>query len=299
MNRVYVLFFAACLAVSFTFVAICAKKPAKPPIQPGVGVLTKVWTAGYHEHAAPGLSIRVLILRHAPEQMAVDDADLVVDAVNKAKAKGLDIKVIGNHLVRSLSDLQNVVNSKVTQDATAGDTLIVHTIGHGSAGGYLQALGQRDGVMAALVDAAARNKQEMVWWQLSCYAAARLPQLNGLSPEQRDLFSNLTSSDANRESPAGVQGRIMAKVFLALAEGNTAIDPNQDGMITASELKNFLNSLDGARRGDLLFAQSSDEPIFGCFGPWMLPIIDKNGPQREYDRNFIPIPRRLPTKFTE
>lgn len=274
-------------AISFT--AMCAFLPRKPQAV-SIGSLTKIYTTSIQDKPSY-LSIRVLILRHAPEQMAVDDGRLVEEAVDQARAKGLDIQIVGNYLVRSLEDLRSQVTANVNKNATPGDTLIVHTIGHGSAGGYLQALGQRDGVMAALVDSASANKQEMIWWQLSCYAASGLPSVDSLSAEQKDMFSNLTSSNARQVSPAGVQGRIMGKVFVALAEGNPAIDPDQDGIITANELKNYLNSLDSSRRGDLLFANNSSEPIFGFFGPWMLPIIDRSGPQHEYDRNFIPLPK--------
>lgn len=289
MDYRHALWFLAFLCVSFSVLFLAIPKPEIPAaIEPiNCGALVKVYT-----NETPGpLSIRVLIFRHADQQMAIDDANLVIRGVEKAKEKGLDIKVIGNHLVRNKDELQSILESKVTTDAIAGDTLIVHTIGHGfSGGGGLDRLGKRADVMDILVKTAQKHQQEMIWWQLSCYAAANLPDIHSLSPNDQNLFSNIASSNASQTSAAGIQGKIMERVFMAMAERSKAIDPDGDDIITAKELKDFLNSLDGSRRGDLLFAQAQDEPIFGVFGPGSIPIIDRNRPQRQYERNFIPIP---------
>lgn len=232
------------------------------------------------------LSIRVLICRHTPEQMAINDANLTKRGVDAAAAKGLDIKTVDDVLVRSLDDFNNAVQNNIVKNSVPGDTLIIHTIGHGFRGGGLQRLGQRRQVMKSMVDAAQENQQEVIWWQLSCYANSDLPHT------EDDLFSNIATSSANRQSPTGVHGRIMAKVFMALAMEDSKIDPDGDGAVTAHELKNFMNGIDSQRRGDLVFARSSDEVIFGSFGPWLIPIHDWQNPYREFDRRYIPIPRR-------
>lgn len=255
-----------------------------------VGSLEKVYGSGMSKIDS-GMSIRVLILRHTPERMAIGDANLAKNGIKRAKEKGLDIEVVGDELVRSLEDVRRAINEKVDHNARPGDTLIVHTIGHGFGGGSLQNLGPRRDVMEVFVRAAEEHQQEMLWWQLSCYASARLPSIDSLTESQQELFSNLASSDSRTVSAAGIQGKVMEKVFVAIATKDRRIDPDGDEVITASELKNFLNQVVGSRRGDLLYARSSDEPIFGVFGPWMLPIIDHNRPNREYERNFIPVPR--------
>lgn len=275
------------LSVTITFLLLCVKY--KTPEQQIVkcGSLEKVWGGSSINNS---FSIRLLILRHTPEQMAIGDANLAKRGVTRAQEKGLDIKVIGDELVRSLDDVRRVVNEKISIESTPGDTLIIHTIGHGHGSGMLQNLGNRKGVMQVFVDAAVRNQQETLWWQLSCHASAHLPGMDTLNTNQQDLFSNLASSTASQVSAAGIQGKIMEKVFVAMAERDKRLDADGDEIITAEELKNFLNGIDGRRRGDLLFARNAREPIFGTFGPWLLPIIDRIGPNKEYKRNFIPMP---------
>lgn len=277
-------------ATTFGFLSWADNAEVAPATVVKVGSLEKVYGSGISKIDS-SMSIRVLILRHTPERMAIGDANLAKSGIERAKEKGLDIEVIGDELVRSLDDVKRAVNEKVSYNARPGDTLIVHTIGHGFSSGGLQNLGPRRGVMEVFVRAAEEHQQEMLWWQLSCYASASLPSIDSLTEPQQGLFSNLASSDSRTVSAAGIQGKVMEKVFVAIAEKDRRIDPDGDEVITASELKNFLNEVVGSRRGDLLYARSSDEPIFGVFGPWMLPIIDHNRPSREYERNFIPTPR--------
>lgn len=285
------------LVISVLGLTFFAITPDQPTVMEAVssapefdGALVKVYTASAVNRQ---LSIRVLILRHANEQMAVGDANLVVRGVEKAAAAGLDIKLVGNHLCQSLDSMRQLLDTAMVQDAVPGDTLIIHTIGHGFAGGGLQALGSRSGVMQVMVDAAARHQQETLWWQLSCHAAAGLPEIESLPGDRREIFSNIASSSASQVSPAGVEGVIMEKLFMALAGDARTVDQDGDEIVTAGELRRFLNSLDGRyRRGHLLFAQSEDEPMFGTWRPWDLPIVDRLEPQREYDRNYILVPRR-------
>jgi hypothetical protein len=259
------------------------------------GPNVNIYSYGYEgSNVAPKpFSMRMLICKHCREAMADGDANLAIQAINQGKEAGLDAKVIGNHLVEGLDQLRETLQQKIKDNAKAGDTLIVHTIGHGMPNGQLMTLGYRHQVSEILAAMAQEHKQEIIWWQLSCYAASQLPNINSLNPEQQKLFSNLTSSTASEPSPAYEQGYIMAKVFIALGQKNKNIDPNSDGVITASELRNFMNGLDHRRRGDLFFARSPDEPIFGrgLLPAQMLPIIDRNSKGIKYNEDYILAPK--------
>lgn len=251
------------------------------------------------------IRVRLLILKHAWEQMADDDANLAIQAVQAASSRGLRIENIGNHFIDrdgkrkvaiveydSVEKLKSFVSEQMKVNPVSGDTFIVFTIGHGFGSGDLQRLGQRVEIMKALAAAAEENEQETLWWQLSCHATARLPMITELPKSQQGYFSMLASSTAEQTSSSGVQGRIMERVFVALAEKSTELDPNGDEIITMRELRDFLNK-DGSRRGTLLFAASEDEQIFGGISlANRIRIIDRNNPQREYPRNYIPLPRR-------
>jgi len=113
-----------------------------------------------------------------------------------------------------------------------------------------------------------------------------------LSEYQQDLFSMVASSNAKQTSGAYIEGKHMEKVFVAMAEKSRVIDPDGNEVITAGELANFLNVAVRAGRGDLVYARSSDEPIFGLSKiANLLPIIDLTEPEREYPKNYIPLPR--------
>lgn len=237
------------------------------------------------------VKIRLLIVKHCHERMADDDANLASQAASRAASKGLDIKVIGNTYADSIGEFQQIVEREVKKDAVPGDTLIVHTIGHGFPSGSIQFLGARSGVAKVLADAAGKNNQEILWWQLSCYAASGLPNINDYPEDQQHKFSEIASSTKNQTSPTREQAGIMGKVFDALATNDRSIDPNGDQVITAGELRAFLNGLDGRRRGDLLFARNQDEALFGqLMLASLIPIIDRNNPQGRYPDNYIPLP---------
>lgn len=237
--------------------------------------------------AADSLRIRVLILRHTTEQMAVSDANLVINGVNKAKSAGLDIQVVGNHVVQKIES--SFVSEQMKIDASPGDTFIVYTVGHGGPNGGLQNLGPRSGVMKALSDAAAENSQETLWWQLSCYAKASLPTIDSLPSDQQEYFATVASSPANQLSWSGVQGVIMSKLFMAMAEPSSGLDANKDDVITANELRFFLDTVDGDHRGKLFDAASDNEVIFGDSSFFAgFPIIDLSGANRQYPKGYIP-----------
>lgn len=277
-------------------IVIFSFKKTEPQIEPVISSPNiSIYTYSYENSPSSPkpFSMRMLICKHCREAMADGDANLAIQAVEQGKETGLDAKVIGNQVTEGLEQFREVVRAKIKEQAKAGDTLIVHTIGHGMPNGQLVTLGQRSQVSQILAELAQEFKQEIIWWQLSCYAASNLPSINSISPEQQKLFSNLTSSDENTPSPAYEQGYIMAKVFIALGKKTQDIDPNGDGVITASELRNFMNRLDNRRRGDLFFARAPDEPIFGRgFLPaQMLPIVDRNSKENKYDEDYILSPK--------
>lgn len=253
------------------------------------------------------LSIRMLILKHCFEQMADGDAQLAIEAINLAHGKGLDVKEIGNlhfnangqakRFVINRNNqatydnaLKEFISEQVRVNAEPGDTLIIFTIGHGSNNGYLATLGDRSNLFNIMAQAAADNNQETVWWQLSCYASARLPAISSLPQDQQGLFSVVASSDARTPSPAYVEGKIMEKVLVAMAEKNPKIDPNSDEVIVAKELADFLESIDRGR-GQLVYALSPNEPLFSIGMARTIPIFDPKNPDKNYPKDLIQYPR--------
>lgn len=253
------------------------------------------------------ISIRLLLLKHCPDAMADQDGALALQAANIAKSKGLSIFDIGDYRVDQqgktdrvlwsekldLEGLKRFVSEQMKINAKSGDTVVVFTIGHGGADGGLMRLGQREAVMKMLASAAEENNQETFWWQLSCYAASRLPPISSLTPRQQELFAMSASSTASEESPSGVEGKQMEAVFVAMAEKNIELDANKDDVVTAGELRDFMTKRFGAKRGALIYAKSADEPIFGLVAGLanQIPIVDRNNPQGKYPRNYIPIPQ--------
>lgn len=251
------------------------------------------------------VSIRLLVLKHCFERMADGDANLAIEAANLAATKGLDIEDIGNFYINengrvnrnvmwqkcSLEKLKDFVSSQMKVKAQPGDTLVIMTIGHGSESGYLDMLGRRSEVMKAIAEAAEENNQETLWWQLSCYASAYLPKINEISQKQQDVFSIVASSDASTPSPADLEGRIMKKLFVGMAETPELVDTDLNSVITSQELSNYLNIIE-RNRGSLVYAKSPSEPIFGLNLAWRIPIVDKNNPQNNYPKDYIPIPSR-------
>jgi len=249
-------------------------------------------------------TVRLLVLKHSFESVADGEEREIVQAANLAASKGLKIKDIGSHHIDgggkvaykikwgkkcSLSNLKNFVSEQMKISARKGDTLIIYTTGHGGAGGYLQSLGDRKTIAKAFADAAEENNQETLWWQSSCYAAAGLPPISSFNKKQQKLFSMIASSNAYVSSYWGDQTYPMQQVFLALAKDDPKLDKNKNGLITAGELKSFLNTV--KRNADcILFYSSLDEIIFGRIGPWDIPIIDRNNVQGNYNDNYYAVP---------
>jgi hypothetical protein len=282
----------AAALLSIGFLAI----PLPPPQVQAEG--PPVACAADEYGAVPTYKIRLLCIKHSRNAMADGDANLAIKAAQGAAGKGLQIKLIGNehvdkrlvgcfHVVEDMPSFTEVLTQHIATDAAPGDTLIVFTIGHGFPNGGLQNVGQRKDVMAVMVQAAERYNQRILWWQLSCHASAGLPPISSLTPAQQDLFSIYASSDANQTSGAYIQGRIMEKVFTAMATGQ--IDTNNDGSVSADELRRFLDTT-GSGKGSLYYAKSSDYVVFGLMYDPYLPVVDRQGPQRIYDRSYICVP---------
>jgi hypothetical protein len=248
-------------------------------------------------------SLRLIILKHSWEAMADNDARLVVEAANLASKKGLQLQNLGDFRIDqngrrnydegftfhkcALDKLKDFISEQMKVKAQSGDTFVVMTIGHGQPNGGLQHIGQRSGILEAISKAADENEQRTLWWQLSCHAAAALPKPN--SP----LLTVVASSDAAHESPAGgVEGKVVGKVLSALASKDKALDSDGNGVVTAGELKAFIDAMQ-ARVGRTVFAQSLEQPVFG-FDPlaWKIPVLDRNGTARRYPHNYIPLPTK-------
>lgn len=254
------------------------------------------------------IRIRLLAIKHSQEYMADMDADLAIDAAKAAASQGLSIKTVGNEFVGKngilkasvytvnfdydINAFKGFVSDHMKMDAESGDTLIVFTIGHGFQNGTLQNLGARSDVLKAIGEAAEENNQKTLWWQLSCHAAAGLPNLRNLPSKQQELLSVLASSTAQDVSAAGVQGKVMEKVFLALAKNNKQLNVDGDDIISGNELKTFLNR--DSRRGDLLFMSDLGESIFGegINLANKIPVIDRNTTQGRYPKNYVPKPQK-------
>ena len=245
--------------------------------------------------------IRLLCIKHSREHMADGDADLAIRAVERSHEKGLDIKVVGNHFVDGrhivadkefvlrvydIETLSKYLKQYIKTDATPGDTLILFTIGHGFPGGTVQNLGQRSDVLKVVAEIAEQNNQKIFWWQLSCYASAGLPSIDTLTPRQQELVSVFASSSASEQSAAYVQGNIMSKIFLSMADKSNTTDPNGDGKITAAELRGFMNTINESY-GSRVHAKNNNYVIFGKQGVPRLPIVDRNSLQGKYPDDYV------------
>lgn len=256
--------------------------------------------------SAQEIKVRLISIKHSKEQMAESDVNLALRAVKVASDKGLKIKSIGNEYVDkdgvmrvTLNDFESdldrfrqYVSEQMKINAEPGDTVILFTIGHGFPSGVMDRLGKRADVMKAIAAAAEENRQRTLWWQLSCYATAGLPSVDTLTESQRAILSILASSVAQQQSASGVEGKIMERVFLALAGDSESIDPDKNHMITATELKKFLDS-GSPKRGHLFFAADPSQVIFGENADLanQIPIKDRNNPQGNYPKNYIPKPQ--------
>lgn len=292
-NNVKTLFFIGVSIVFFAVLYVIVFSTPNIPIHVESNYVGKV--------RFDSTSIRLLILKHSYEQMADGDAKLAIEAVNIAFTQGLSIKQIGEHNINrqgqadrrlvfySSDKLKDYVSDQMKVSAEENDTLIIFTIGHGSRSGYLASLGQRQDIQKVFSECSVENHQKTIWWQLSCFASADL-NYNGLSDDKKDFFSVIASSDSSTESPAYVEGKIMEKVFVALATGDVRVDPDKDGIIIARELVGFLNFVSQGR-GNLVYAKNADQVMFGIAGiARNLPIIDQDGIQREYPKDYVPFP---------
>ena len=246
------------------------------------------------------LSVRLLILKHSIEQMANDDAKLAVQAANVANLNGLDIQNIGEHFINrdgevktwgpvfyDMSQLKEFVKSQAQIGRKQGDTLIIFTIGHGSPDGQLHNIGQREILTEVFSSCAEELNQEVVWWQLSCYAQARLPSVSTLNSKRQSLFSIINSSDANTPSNAYVQGWYMQILFSAMAQSDPSLDVNNDGFIQAKELKDFMNRKFAPGFGNLMSAKNDNEVIFGGS---LRNILDQFKIDGIIQKGYVPFP---------
>jgi hypothetical protein len=253
-----------------------------------------------------GFTVRLLVLKHCFERMADNDARLAIEAANLAAEQGLTIQNVGEHYINrdgpadrrraysrmDLDKLRDFIVEQMKIKAQDGDTFVVMTIGHGQPGGSLQTLGQRSEVLNAIASAAVKTDQKTLWWQLSCYASSALPSVQNLPSEQQEKICIVASSDSRTPSPAGIEGKIMGQVFHALAKKDRDIDPDGDETVTVKELSDFLNKVK-AGRGNLVYARSKSDPIFGLSSiAQRIPIKDRNNPQGNYPKNYIPLPKR-------
>lgn len=245
------------------------------------------------------VKIRLLALKHSYERIAVDDTNLLIKEVDKAAAKGLKIKVIGKHSInrdgekvsfRDLPKVEEFLSEKFKIDAEYGDTIFLFTVGHGGKGGSLHNLTDRKDMMKAIANAAAKNKQKVLWWQLSCYASAYLPSIRDLPKEQQEYLSIVASSSARDASPAYTEHEPIGEVLQALAGMKLSIDPNKNGAVSAKELKAFLNTT-RRKRGHLFYTLDLNDTVFGWKSlALLIPIVDRNEPQGRYEDDYIGVP---------
>lgn len=246
--------------------------------------------------------IRILILKHSKEKMADDDAKMVVDAIEKAAGQKLDVRSVGNHFINDtkkirvclgdweeIENLKEFMSEQIKNNKAPESTFILFTIGHGSPSGGLHNLGKRSELQTAIAEAAEDNDQKVLWWQLSCYAAAKLPPLESLSDKQMDLLTVLNTSDEKTPSPAYIEGKIMEQMFASISSGEMDLDGNRE--ITGVEFKEKMNRIRKGR-GNLLRMRDPQSPLFGISPANRIPIFDAEKGKTFPSRGFIPFPRK-------
>ena len=248
--------------------------------------------------------IRFISMKHSHERLADNEAIMTLNMVKEMQAKGLSIEIIGNHNIdrdglkvitfdfSNIDGFRRYVSEQMKVNARPDDTFMIFTIGHGFRSGGLDNMGQRAGVMKAIAAAAEENRQRTFWWELSCYATASLPSIDTLPAEQRKWLTIVASSPSNQPSPAGIEYRAMKQMFTGIVERSETIDPNQDGMITGKELKDFLNTTN-PRRGHLCFMDDYSKIVFGFYNiANEIPIRNWTGAPREFPDDYVPYPGR-------
>lgn len=189
----------------------------------------------------------------------------------------------------SIDNLKDFISQKVKESNLPKDSsLIIVTIGHGSPSGSLHNLGQRSELQKAIAEAAEENNQKILWWQLSCYSAAKLPSIETLNEKQKELFSVLNTSDEKTPSPAYIEGKIMEKMFSSII--SEEIDANKDQEIDGYEFRKKMNEIKKGR-GDLFRTHDMSAPLFGINLANRIPVQDIKSNQI-MPRGFVPIPSR-------
>jgi hypothetical protein len=220
--------------------------------------------------------VRVLIVRHNTDPEAAQDAWRAHQAVTAAAKAGLPVQVVGDYNSShcTAAFFQDWLEKHVLDQGRPGDTLILHTIGHGLPDGRMPHLGERDALTRALASVAEAKQQRILWWQLSCFACAGLPALEQLPEPQRQWLQIVASSSAHSKSGDKIQAQILQGLLQDMAQRSPAIDANQDGLVSAREMAAYLNRFDQHRRGDWLRAESPDTILFGPpeQAPMALPI---------------------------
>lgn len=298
-----IIYFFIVVAILVSLVVFNGYEPKKP-------FKTEVVSQHIERISTESYSIRLLVLKHCPDSIADTDAKQAVKAANIASNMGLNIRNIGNFHINKqgytqkklswsnetytdLDGLKDFISEQMKIGARPDDTFLIYTLGHGSGNGNIMRLGQRKGVMKIIAEAAAENNQKTLWWQLSCHAAAKLPDISTLTPKEQEYFAMVASSPAHELSWFCTQGKRMEKVFTAMANKDPQLDSNQDEIVTAKELSNFIAEEVGERFGKLVFARSPEFPIFGWVGRLVnsIPIIDRTESQKEYPKKYIPMPK--------
>lgn len=245
--------------------------------------------------------IRVLILKHSREKMADDDAKMVESAIKKASEQMLDVASIGNHFINEtkkirvslkewseIENLKEFMSDQIRNNKTPDSTLILFTVGHGSPSGGLHNLGKREEMQKAIAEAAEENDQRILWWQLSCYAEAKLPPIDSLSDRQKELVSVLNTSDERTPSPAYIEGKIMEQMFASMSSGEMDADGNEE--ISGLEFEQKMNNIKKGR-GNLFRMYDRHAPLFGISFANRLPIFESRSGKLEINHKFIPMPR--------
>lgn len=247
------------------------------------------------------MPIRVLILKHSKEKMADDDAKLVLKAVEKASGQNLDVQAVGDHFVNNtkririalheydeIANLRDFISEQFRNNACPDATFILFTVGHGSPSGGLDNLGQRAQLQTAIAEAAEENEQRVLWWQLSCYSAAKLPPIDTLTPRQQELLSVLNTSDEKTPSPAYIEGDIMEKMFASMINGE--MDSDGNGEISGDEFRVKMNQIKKGR-GDLFRSRDMSDPLFGVnlANRFVVFDVDKKRPAEGFS---VPFPSK-------